>query len=133
MDGDETGRKKFGPDTQPMRCCTRATDCPVAARHGNAALWPLLVATAVHQQIIYNFIRKPQIFCRFYLTLAIFAQYRIKFAISLRFIRVACFYLRPLSITKSSWTNEENRRRVIPVVFNFILFYRFHYVLYSAW
>lgn len=39
MDGDETGRKKFGPDTQPMRCCTRATDCPVAARHGNAALW----------------------------------------------------------------------------------------------
>jgi len=40
MDGDETGRKKFGPDTQPMRCCTRATDCPVAARHGNAALWP---------------------------------------------------------------------------------------------
>lgn len=27
MDGDETGRKKFSPHTQPM-CCSRATDAP---------------------------------------------------------------------------------------------------------
>ena len=27
MEGDETGRKKVSPDTQPMRC-TRATDAP---------------------------------------------------------------------------------------------------------
>jgi len=70
MDGDETGRKKFGPDTQPMRCCTRATDCPVAARHGNAALWPspwprLCTYKKLFQSTVFNYLsRNPHIFCR---------------------------------------------------------------------
>lgn len=88
MDGDETGRKKFGPDTQPMRCCTRATDCPVAARHGNAALWPspwprLCTYKKLFQSTVSNYLsRNPHIFCRLFLTRSqYFAQYRIKFAI----------------------------------------------------
>lgn len=91
MDGDETGRKKFSPDSQPMRC-TRATDCPVAARHGNAALWPcpwprLCTSNqSLFQSTVPNYLsRNPQIFLQTFLSLANKRDYQ--------FVRGACFYL----------------------------------------
>lgn len=92
MDGDETGRKKFGPDTQPMRCCTRATDCPVAARHGNAALWPspwprLCTYKKLFQSTVSNYLsRNPHIFCRLFLTRS---QYSRNIGLSLRLIAIS--------------------------------------------
>lgn len=56
-----------------MRCHTRATDCPVAARHGNAALWPspwprLCTYKKLFQSTVSNYLsRNPHIFCRLFL------------------------------------------------------------------
>lgn len=74
MDGDETGRKKFSPDTrQPMRC-TRATDAPwrqgtvtqplgLPHGHGCAPIKRLLQST------VPNYLsRSPHIICRLFLT-----------------------------------------------------------------
>lgn len=137
MDGDETGRKKFNPDSQPMRC-TRATDCPVAARHGNAALWPcpwprLCTSNqSLFQSTVPNYLfRNPQIFLQTFLITRSQASTRAisdyKFAIHTAIRRGACFYLSSVYIKKKtkkrkksisiSCTNNEDRRRVIPVVF----------------
>lgn len=97
MDGDETGRKKFNPDTQPMRC-TRATDCPVAARHGNAALWPcprprLCTSNqSLFQSTVPNYLsRNPQIFLQTFLITRSQASTRAK---HYRIIRISLCSLR---------------------------------------
>lgn len=135
MDGDETGRKKFNPDSQPMRC-TRATDCPVAARHGNAALWPcpwprLCTSNqSLFQSTVPNYLsRNPQIFLQTFLitrsqvnTRAI-SDYKFAHCNSPRRVLLPVLCLSEKEKKKKilslslSWTNNEDRRRVIPVVF----------------
>lgn len=64
-----------------MRCRTRAIDCPVAARHGNAALWPspwprLCTYKKLFQSTVSNYLsRSPHIFLQTFLnSLAILAR-----------------------------------------------------------
>lgn len=123
--------RSYGPDTQPMRCCTRATDCPVAARHGNAVLWPspwprlctYQKAISIYRTLII-YLGIPTYFCRLLLTLALAIYTHSRDIMSLLYTHTVQITTRrdargaftcPLSIIKSSWTNNDNRRRVIPV------------------
>lgn len=102
-----------------MRCHTRATDCPVAARHGNAALWPspwprLCTYKKLFQSTVSNYLsRNPHIFCRLFL---IRSQYSRIIGLSLQLTEIPSRRVLLSVYHKSSWSNDEDRRRVIPVV-----------------
>lgn len=122
MDGDETGRKKFGPDsprcvvarvppTAPWRQGTVTQPSGPPRGHGCA---PIKNYFNLPYLIIYLGI--PTYFCRLFL---IRSQYSRNIGLSLRLTDIPPRRVLLSVYHKSPWTNDEDRRRVIPVVLLF--------------